>query len=131
MRNDKLNKKTTDFPAFSTNCRRKLGGKYIFLPADELKKPERPKSAPALRLKNSKRTSKCQVLSSTVPELEKNPKFFRNFFEVSGKSHSAKKCKRGAFGIFRTSILLQNRKKIEGGPFGDITKICKKVTKPK
>ena len=28
---------------------------------------ERPKSAPYLRLKNNKRTSKCQVLPSTVP----------------------------------------------------------------
>ena len=28
---------------------------------------ERPKSAPYLRLKNNKRTSKCQVFSSTVP----------------------------------------------------------------
>ena len=28
---------------------------------------ERPKSAPYLRLKNSKRISKCQVFSSTVP----------------------------------------------------------------
>ena len=28
---------------------------------------ERPKSTPYLRLKNSKRTSKCQVFSSTVP----------------------------------------------------------------
>ena len=28
---------------------------------------ERPKSAPYLKLKNSKRTSECQVLSSTVP----------------------------------------------------------------
>ena len=28
---------------------------------------ERPKSAPYPRLKNSKRTSKCQVFSSTVP----------------------------------------------------------------
>ena len=37
---------------------------------------ERPKSAPYLRLKNSKRTSKCQVLSSTVPK-----KSFQKFFE--------------------------------------------------
>ena len=37
---------------------------------------ERPKSAPYLRLKNSKRTSKCQVLSSTVPK-----KNFQKFFE--------------------------------------------------
>ena len=29
---------------------------------------ERHKSAPYLRLKNSKRTSKCQVFSSTAPE---------------------------------------------------------------
>ena len=28
---------------------------------------ERPKSAPYLRLKNSKRTSKLQIFSSTVP----------------------------------------------------------------
>ena len=46
---------------------------------------ERPKSAPYLRLKNSKRTSKCQVLSSTVPE--KVSKNFLSFFVVSGKSH--------------------------------------------
>ena len=39
------------------------------------------------------------------------PNFFWNFFEVSGKSHSAEKCKRGGrFGIFWTSILLQNIK---------------------
>ena len=31
---------------------------------------------------------------------------------------------KGAFGSFRTIILLQNRKKIEGGAFGDIKKIC-------
>ena len=49
---------------------------------------ERPKSAPYLRLKNIKRTSKCQVFSSTVPALgkkiEKNfrkfSKFLSNFF---------------------------------------------------
>ena len=88
------------------------------MPADELKKPERHKSAPPLRLKNSKRTSKCQVLSSTVPELEKNPNFFRNFFEVSGKSHSAEKCKRGAFGIFE--------KKLKGDPLETLQKFAKK-----
>ena len=31
-------------------------------------KLERPKSAPYLRLKNSIRTSMCQVFSSTVPD---------------------------------------------------------------
>ena len=91
---------------------------------------ERPKSAPYLRLKNSKRTSKCQVLSSTVPK--KISKSFLNFFEVSGKSHCTEKCKRGPFGCFSTSILLQNRKKMKGGLFGDLKKIEKKsLTKPK
>ena len=40
---------------------------------------ERPKSATYLRLKNSKKTSKCQVLSSTVPEWGKK---FPIFFEI-------------------------------------------------
>ena len=45
----------------------------------------------------------------------------------SEKSHNAENCKRGVrghFEIFLTSILLQNRKKIEEGPFGDIKKNC-------
>ena len=41
---------------------------------------ERPKSAPYLRLKNSKKTSKCQVLSSTVPKkISKNVLNFLKF----------------------------------------------------
>ena len=51
------------------------------------------------------------------------------FFEIflkSGKSHSAEKCKKGGLWSFRTTILLQNRKKIEGGPLGDIEKIREK-----
>ena len=40
---------------------------------------DRPKSAPYLRLKNSKKTSKCQVFSFTVLE---NRKFYeKKFFE--------------------------------------------------
>ena len=81
---------------------------------------ERPKSAPYLRLKNNKRTSKCQVFSSTVPvwgKIEKKIRFFFEFFKnflVSRKSHSAELCKMGPFGSFLTSILLQNRQKNEG-----------------
>ena len=41
-------------------------------------------------------------------------------------SHSAEKCKRGTLWDFSTSILLQNRKKLKEGPFGDIIKICEK-----
>ena len=72
---------------------------------------ERPKSAPYLRLKNNKRTSKCQVFSSTVPvwgKIEKKFPIFLKIFLVSRKSHSAKTCKMGPFGSFLTSILLQN-----------------------
>ena len=35
----------------------------------------------------------------------------------------------GPFGSFLTSILLQNRQKMKGGPFGDICE--KSLTKPK
>ena len=46
---------------------------------------DRPKSAPYPRLKNSKKTSKCQVFSFTVLE---NRKFSENFF--SKKLHTQK-----------------------------------------
>ena len=36
-----------------------------------------------------------QKLSKNLKLRKKIPIFFRNFFEVSGKSHSAEKCKRG------------------------------------
>ena len=43
-----------------------------------------------------------------------------------------KTVKGGPFGNFSMSILLQNIKKLEGGPFGDIKKIYEKsLTKPK
>ena len=41
-------------------------------------------------------------------------------------SHSAEKCKRGTLFDFQTCILLQNNKKLKGGPFGDIKKFSKK-----
>ena len=41
---------------------------------------ERPKLAPYLRLKNSKRTSKCQVFSSTIHEWGKNFQSFSRIF---------------------------------------------------
>ena len=47
-------------------------------------------------------------------------------------SHSAEKGKRGTIWDLLTYILLQNIKKFEGGPFGDIKKILKKCrTVPK
>ena len=56
---------------------------------------ERPKSASYLRLKSSKRTSKCQVFSFT--ETRKNPKVGPNW-----------RAKRGNLSDFLTSILSQN-----------------------
>ena len=57
----------------------------ITIKKDELETSrERPKSAPYLRLKNSKRISKCQVFSSTEPawgKILKNP-IFLNFFRI-------------------------------------------------
>ena len=42
-------------------------------------------------------------------------------------SHSAEKCKSGTLLELLTYILLQNFKKREGGPFGDMKKFSKKV----
>ena len=58
-----------------------------------------PKSAPYPRLKNSKKTSKCQVFSFTVLEN-------RKFFEKNGpsgalKSHNAEKLKGRPFEVFQ------------------------------
>ena len=49
------------------------------------------------KLKNSKRTSKCQVITSAVLAWGKNWKknLFFQFLLVPGKSHSAGKCKMG------------------------------------
>ena len=50
-----------------------------------------------------------------------------NVFEVSGKSHSAEKCKRGdPLGFFERSFCSKISKKLKGGPFGEIKKICEK-----
>ena len=65
---------------------------------------DRPKSAPYLRLKNSKRTSKCQSIGE-----------FGTFHEIFLKSHNAEKTERETLWDFSTSILLQ---KMKGGPFG-------------
>ena len=54
-----------------------------------------------------------KVFSFEVPEFSNV--FFESFFEVFGKSNSAKKCKKGGpFAIVWASILLQNREKLKG-----------------
>ena len=53
--------------------------------------------------------------------------FFRNFFEVSGKSLSAEKCDRGdPLGFFERPFCCKRSKKLKGRPFGDNKKICEK-----
>ena len=82
------------------------------------------------KAQNSKRTSKCQVFYSTVPAWgKKSKKNSRNFFEDSGKSHSAENVKGGRnLGSFWTSILLQNRKKWRGSLWRHLKKMRKKVS---
>ena len=63
---------------------------------------ERPKSAPYLRLKKTRKPLFLQLettkaLKKLKIEKKNSEFFFEFFFEVSGKSHSAEKCKRGRF----------------------------------
>ena len=70
---------------------------------------DRPNSAPYLRLKNSKRTSICQVLVSWGP-------FYENFFG-NKVSQCRNKLKGRTFWGFSPSILSQNIKKLKGENF--------------
>ena len=80
---------------------------------------DRPKSAPYPRLKNSKKTSKCQVFFYS----SRKSKIFRNFFlknlhtkkmdRVALTSHNAEKLKGGTLRGFSTSTLSQIMKKLK------------------
>ena len=63
----------------------------------DLRSREQPKSAPYLRLKSSKRTSKCRSMVNWGPK----------------KSHNVEKLKEGTFWDFSTSILSENIKKLK------------------
>ena len=80
---------------------------------------DRPKSAPYPRLKNSKRTSKCQF---TVLENRKSKKY-----EPSGApgpaSASPWRAKRGTLPKLSTFL-----SQLKGGPFGEKTNFRKKVS---
>ena len=57
---------------------------------------ERPKSAPYLRLKKTRKPLFLQLeTTKALKKLKIEEKLSEFFFEVSGKSHSAEKCKRG------------------------------------
>ena len=99
---------------------------------------ERPKSAPYLRLKNSKRTSKCQIFSSTVPAWGKNwtkiPSFlkifFRFFFWSSASRIVPKNVKGGPLGVFEHPFFCKIEK--NDGDSLETKKVCKKsLTMPK
>ena len=90
---------------------------------------DRPKSAPYPRLKNSKRTSRCQFTVLENRKAKKNepsgapgpasasPWRAKAKKILEKKSHNAEKLKGGPFGGFSTSILSQNIKKWRGENF--------------
>ena len=88
---------------------------------------ERYKSAPYLRLKNSKKTSKCQIFSFTVP---KKAKSWTEFVHRRPASADPWRATRGDFfGFFTISVA--KHQKIEGGPFGFFSEVsqCRKKLK--
>ena len=68
---------------------------------------DRPKSAPYLRLKNSKKTSKCQSIGELGTFYEK---------KIEKKSHCRKKLKGRTFGIFQHPFCCKTQKKLKGDP---------------
>ena len=116
-----------------------------FRPDTNRNKPGRPKSAPYLRLKNSKRTSRCQSILfygtgktqklNRIGALEGTLWNFSSILsQIMKKIGGAllvkkifwkksltmpKKLKGGPFGIFQHPFC-RKTKKIEGGPFGEI-----------
>ena len=78
---------------------------------------DRPKSAPYLRLKKTRKLV-CLQLEKTKAlkklKIEKKIRFFSIFFEVSGKSHSAEKCKRGALWDFLNMHSVAKYQKLMG-----------------
>ena len=79
---------------------------------------------PKTRMSKVGAISKAQKTQNIF--LEKDLKFLKIFF-FRKMSHSAKKRKRENLLRLLTYILLQNIKKLKGGPFGDIKKYSKKV----
>ena len=94
---------------------------------------DRPKSAPYSRLKNSKKTSKCQVFSFTVFE---NQTFYEK--KISKKLHTQKNGPSGAPGPASASPWRAERgtlpklstflSQLKGEPFGEKTNVRIKVS---
>ena len=77
-----------------------------YYPPEDLNKPRPAQVGAISRLKNSKKTSKCQVFSFTILENQKFSK--KNGPSGALKSHNAKKLKGGTLWGFSTFILSQN-----------------------
>ena len=99
--------------------------KYVPL---DLTSRHRPKSAPYPRLKNSKKTSKCQVFSCTVLE---NRIFFEK--KISKKIHTQKMdlvARRGSLARAPGALKSHNAEKLKGGSFGVFKHpFCRKTSK--
>ena len=79
---------------------------------------------------NKTRTSKVGAISKAQKEqnifLEKNLKFSKIFL-FRKMSHSAEKCKRGPFLIYKHAFCCKITKTSKGGPFGTLKNFRKKV----
>ena len=88
---------------------------------------EKSQMAPFLHFWHYATYQKLRKKNFLIELLQKNQEVFSEIFLVSGKLHSAEKCKRGVLSDFLTSIV-----EIEEGPFGDIKNYSEKsLTKPK
>ena len=113
MRNFKLSKHYLKifFEIKPSTAQRQNANSFIIqINVQKLTSREQPKSAPCLRLKKTRERKPLFLQLETTKALKKlkiekkiffSEFFFQNFFEVSGKSHSAEKYKRGdALGFF-------------------------------
>ena len=101
----------------------KSGPFRVRLSAEKEASRDRPKSAPYLRLKNTKRTSKCQSIGELGTLLW-------NFFRKK-VSQCRKKLKGGTIWDFSKSILSKNIKKLKVGLFGEKKYSKKSLIEPK
>ena len=119
----------------------------------EITSRERPKSAPYLRLKNSKRTSKCQSIlfygtgkTQKLNRIGAPVEIFHPFSRKSKRNGGAllvkknfskksltmpKKLKGGTLWIFQHPFCRKTPKKLKGGPFGEFFFGKKSLTAPK
>ena len=82
-------------------------------------------------LANKTRTSKVGAISKAQKAAKLLKLEIFEIFFFRKMSHSAEKYERGTLWDLLTYIQLQNIKKLEGGPFGDIKKFSKSRTVPK